>query len=282
MPRVLPVAALIVSVLVTTGCAVRMNVGSHQDHNLNLSRYRTFAWGPADALPTGDRRLDENPFFKDHVQGAVERELARRGFELQSSGAPDLLIHYHASITKRIDVNRVDRRIRLLPRWRLSARCRALRSRHARTRHHRRPQQHAHLARLGAKQLPRHARRSRPHGENDRRSRQADAAAPARETVGLGRGPEGERYVLVNDSTCRNPRACDRVRKLRFDDRAFVGGSRREPSALSHLQLGAPRYHGPPAIHVSTTTAFSTSESRPPSRKNWCAGGSKSPTRLTC
>ena len=26
-----------------------------------------------------------------------------------SSGAPDLLIHYHANITKRIDVNRVDR-----------------------------------------------------------------------------------------------------------------------------------------------------------------------------
>jgi Domain of unknown function (DUF4136) len=109
MPRVLQVAALIVSVLVTTGCAVRMNVGSHQDHNLNLPRYRTFAWGPADALPTGDRRLDENAFFKDHVQGAVEKELARRGFELLSSGAPDLLIHYHANITKRIDVNRVDR-----------------------------------------------------------------------------------------------------------------------------------------------------------------------------
>lgn len=109
MPRVLQVAALIVSVLVTASCAVRMNVGSHQDPNLNLQRYRTFAWGPADALPTGDRRLDENAFFKDHVQGAVEKELARRGFELQSSGAPDLQIHYHANITKRIDVNQVDR-----------------------------------------------------------------------------------------------------------------------------------------------------------------------------
>jgi hypothetical protein len=60
-------------------------------------------------LPTGDPRLDKNPFFKDHVEGAVEKQLAARGFEMSASGTPDLIIHYHASITQRIDVNRVDR-----------------------------------------------------------------------------------------------------------------------------------------------------------------------------
>jgi hypothetical protein len=76
---------------------------------VNFAQYRTFAWGPADALPTGDPRLDRDPFFKDHVEGAVERGLAARGLELTASGEADLLIHYHASISERIDVNRADR-----------------------------------------------------------------------------------------------------------------------------------------------------------------------------
>src|SRR5204862_1367540 len=32
-----------------------------------------------------------------------------RGYERAESGTPDLLVHYHASITSRIDVNRIDR-----------------------------------------------------------------------------------------------------------------------------------------------------------------------------
>ena len=41
--------------------------------------------------------------------GAVEKRLATKGFVLQASGTPDLLLHYHANITRRIDVDRVDR-----------------------------------------------------------------------------------------------------------------------------------------------------------------------------
>jgi hypothetical protein len=84
-----------------------MNVSSHVERGLDFTQYRTYDWGPADALPTGDPRLDENPFFQDHVQGAVEKELAARGFEPSTS--PDLLIHYHANISERIDIDRLDR-----------------------------------------------------------------------------------------------------------------------------------------------------------------------------
>jgi hypothetical protein len=86
-----------------------MNVSSHVERGLDFAQYRTYDWGPADALPTGDPRLDKNPFFQDHVQGAIEKQLAAKGFARSTSGAPDLLIHYHANITQRIDVNRVDR-----------------------------------------------------------------------------------------------------------------------------------------------------------------------------
>ena len=108
MLRALPVTTVVIAVMIATGCAARTTFSSHQDHRLEPSRYRTFGWGPADALPTGDPRLDGNPFFNDHVQGAVERGLAAKGFELLSAGPPELLIHYHAAVSTRIDVDRLD------------------------------------------------------------------------------------------------------------------------------------------------------------------------------
>ena len=97
--------------MVASGCAVPMSVGSHFDRNQNFKQYRTFDWGPADALPTGDPRLDKNPFFEDSMRGAVTSQLASKGLELftPGSGTPDLLIHYHANISERMDVNSVDR-----------------------------------------------------------------------------------------------------------------------------------------------------------------------------
>jgi hypothetical protein len=65
-------------ILTTIGCATRMTVSSHVEHGLDLSRYRTFNWGPADALPTGDPRLERNPRFQDYVQGAVEKGLVAK------------------------------------------------------------------------------------------------------------------------------------------------------------------------------------------------------------
>ena len=101
-------SALIASVLALSACAATMTVSSHVERGLNLAHYRSFAWGPADALPTGDPRLDQNPFFKDHVQGAVEKQLAQRGLSV-TTGDADLLIHYHANITRRLDPNQADR-----------------------------------------------------------------------------------------------------------------------------------------------------------------------------
>lgn len=106
-PLVQLTGAALVAVAVT-GCAT-MSVSSHVQRGLDFTQYRTYDWGPADALPTGDPRLDQDAFFEDHMQGAVERQLAAKGVERVSAGTPDLLIHYHASITQRIDVNRVDR-----------------------------------------------------------------------------------------------------------------------------------------------------------------------------
>jgi hypothetical protein len=91
-----------------SGCAT-MNVSSHVERGLDVSQYHTYDWGPADALPLGDARLDKDPFFLDHVQGAVEKAMAARGFTWSADGTPDLRIHFHANISERLDIDRLDR-----------------------------------------------------------------------------------------------------------------------------------------------------------------------------
>ena len=102
-------ATVALSALALAGCAT-MNVSSHVDRGVDFAQYRTWDWGPADTLPTGDPRLDNNPFFKDYLEGAFEKQLAARHFEKSASGTPSLLIHYHANISQRFDVNGIDNR----------------------------------------------------------------------------------------------------------------------------------------------------------------------------
>ncbi len=90
------------------GCG-SMTVSSHIERGADFDVYRTYDWGPPDGLPTGDPRLDNNAFFQDYVQGAVEKQLAMKGLERGASGSADLLVHYHANVTQRIDVDATDR-----------------------------------------------------------------------------------------------------------------------------------------------------------------------------
>ena len=101
--------ALLGIALSSAGCGA-MTVSSHMEHGLDFQEFLTYDWGPPDALPTGDPQLDRNPFFLDHVEGAIEKQLAAKGFRRSDPEVrPDLLVHYHAVITRRLDVNRVDR-----------------------------------------------------------------------------------------------------------------------------------------------------------------------------
>jgi hypothetical protein len=90
------------------GCAT-FGVGSHTDRGLVWSKYKTFDWGPADALPAGDPRLDKDPYFQDRVEGAIERAMAMHGFvRSATTEQPDVLIHYHANIAERFAADSVD------------------------------------------------------------------------------------------------------------------------------------------------------------------------------
>jgi hypothetical protein len=91
------------------GCAA-MTVSSHIEASANFTEYLTYDWAAADNLPAGDPRLDNNPFFRDYVMGAIEKRLAAKGYERAVSGEPDLLVHYHASVNQKVDIQPAYRR----------------------------------------------------------------------------------------------------------------------------------------------------------------------------
>ena len=93
----------------TVSACATMNVSSHVVTGLDFTQFHSWRWAPADALPASDVRLD-SPFFQDHFQGAVEREMAKRGLVLTRTDAeaPDLLVHYHANVAPRMAVNTGD------------------------------------------------------------------------------------------------------------------------------------------------------------------------------
>ncbi len=108
MTRLLTWSAAAALALAGGGCAAK-HAGSYVERSVDFAQYRTYDWAPADALPAGDPRLEQNAYFQDYVQGAVQRGLAGRGFGKAPSAAPDLLIHCHASVTRRIEVDPFDR-----------------------------------------------------------------------------------------------------------------------------------------------------------------------------
>ena len=101
MQRLPLLLAVILSSFVAAGCAT-MAVGSRGEGALDFFRYRSFDWSLAETLPLSDPRLVADPFFNGHMQGAVEKALARRGIRLTDGEPPDLWIHHHANIRRRI------------------------------------------------------------------------------------------------------------------------------------------------------------------------------------
>ncbi len=92
-------AGLFVLALALTGCA-SSEVSSYIARGVNLRAHRTYNWALDSARSTGDPRLDNNRFFQERVQAAIDAQLADKGFEKTDS--PDLIVHYHASVMQDI------------------------------------------------------------------------------------------------------------------------------------------------------------------------------------
>jgi hypothetical protein len=98
--------------LAFAGCAT-LRVNSYLEPDSEFSRYRSYAWAERGPFDTGDPRLDNNRFFSQRVEEAVDMHLAARGFAKASAGTADVLLHVHARVDQRLntaDVERIDGR----------------------------------------------------------------------------------------------------------------------------------------------------------------------------
>jgi hypothetical protein len=93
----------LVGLMVGIACAP-MQVHTYVPRNANLTKYQTYAWAPAGAFETGDPRLDNNTLFIEHLQSAVERQMARKGWAPAVGNEADLVIHFHARVDQRLDL----------------------------------------------------------------------------------------------------------------------------------------------------------------------------------
>lgn len=89
------------------GCAT-LRVNSYLERGADFARYRSYAWAERDAFSIGDPRLDNNRFFSQRVEDAVDMHLAARGFEKTSAAGADLLVHIHARVGQRVDTSAFD------------------------------------------------------------------------------------------------------------------------------------------------------------------------------
>lgn len=93
------VAAAFVAALAVVGCATRVN--SYLERNADFTRYHSYAWAERTALSTGDPRLDNNRFFSQRIEDAIDMQLAARGFEKVRPDAGDLVVQIHARMDHR-------------------------------------------------------------------------------------------------------------------------------------------------------------------------------------
>jgi hypothetical protein len=100
-------AAIGILAAALSGCA-SMTVRSYMERGVDFQRYHTYRWNQAEALSTGDPRLDNNEFFDARLRTAIDGELAAKGFAKTTADAADLLVHYHASVTQQVDIRELD------------------------------------------------------------------------------------------------------------------------------------------------------------------------------
>lgn len=105
--------SLIFLFAIIAGCAAVIAVDSDFNPETDFSRYNSFALEIIEHPPSGDPRLDDNPFFDSRIRTALQEEFTNRGLEMDSEEDADLIIHYHMFVEhrERLDVDELDREL---------------------------------------------------------------------------------------------------------------------------------------------------------------------------
>ena len=88
-----------------TGCS-GIEVSQDYDSVADFSNLKTFNWYLAKQKKTGDLRVD-NPLLDSRIRKAVDRSLAKKGYQRIFKGTPDFYVGYKYAIYTRIGSERV-------------------------------------------------------------------------------------------------------------------------------------------------------------------------------
>jgi hypothetical protein len=97
------VASAVLTLMVSSCSAVR--VTTDYDTGRSFASYRTWTWVPGPRPQTGDPHLD-NDLLDRRVRGAVERELAARGFQ-KVERDPSFFVEYHTALASKVQVRSI-------------------------------------------------------------------------------------------------------------------------------------------------------------------------------
>ncbi len=91
------IAALL---LCAAGC---VTVHSKTSENVDLARYRTFAWYASPTATERQRAFERSP-AGDVVRARIAHDLAEKGIH-ETTATPDFLVAYHTQLEQKVDVD---------------------------------------------------------------------------------------------------------------------------------------------------------------------------------
>jgi len=75
------------------------------DQSANFSNFKTFAWVKDASLTKDVKNYQINPIMEKRVREAVNSDLTQKGLSMVAIDKADVLINYHASVDKKIDID---------------------------------------------------------------------------------------------------------------------------------------------------------------------------------
>jgi hypothetical protein len=93
------------AILILAGCSTRTDVHSYYDPAVKFEGFKVYAWLPREE--SGDPMIDDN-LLEQRVRGAVESELAAKGYEKTTSGRPDFWVGYHTVLQPKTSVEKLN------------------------------------------------------------------------------------------------------------------------------------------------------------------------------
>jgi hypothetical protein len=93
------------TLLVMVACAPSVSVNYDYDKNVDFTPLKNYAWLPPPEHPTGtvEAEIQRNSLLDSRIKGAVNDQLAAKGYQ-SNSEQPDILLTYHTGTKDKIDV----------------------------------------------------------------------------------------------------------------------------------------------------------------------------------